>query len=108
MRVRMVWRLTWEGVQAQCSRAMLIGLGVLAVLIVVGGVATVVVLAQKQSAEDENTAPPSRPADFIAPVSSGGFRFRHADESTEEFKEHIKAANEEFESRSRRSPPTSG
>jgi cytoskeletal protein RodZ len=91
--------------KAQCSRAMMIGLGVLVVLIVVGGVATVIVLAQRQSAED--TPPPSRPADFIAPVSSGGFRFRQADESPEEFKEHIKAANEEFAARSGRTPPTS-
>lgn len=83
---------------------MMIALGLVAVLIVVGGVAVVIVLAQRQSAEE--APPPSRPADFIAPVSSGGFRFRQADESPEEFKDHVKAENDEFETRSRRSPPT--
>jgi hypothetical protein len=80
---------------------MMIALGLVAVLIVVGGVATAIILAQRQSAED--APPPSTGADFIAPVSSGGFRFRQADESPEEFKDHVRAENEEFEQRSKRS-----
>jgi cytoskeletal protein RodZ len=79
---------------------MLIALGVIAVLVIVGGVALTIVLATRQSAED--AAPPSSAADFVAPVSSGGFRFRQADESPEEFREHVKAENEAFEARSRR------
>ena len=85
---------------------MMIALGMVAVLVVVVGVAITIVLATRQSAEDE--APPSSAADFVAPASSGGFRFRHADETTDEFKEHVKAENEEFEARSRRNPTTSG
>jgi len=81
---------------------MLVALGVLAVIVVVVGVAVAIVLASRQSAED--AAPPSSAADFVAPASSGGFRFRHADESPDEFREHVKAENEEFESKSRRDP----
>jgi len=80
---------------------MMIGLGLVALLIVVAGVVTVIVMAQRQSAED--APPPSTGADFIAPVSSGGFRFRNADESPDEFKDHVRAENEEFEQRSKRS-----
>lgn len=80
---------------------MMIGLGLVALLIVVAGVVTAIVMAQRQSAED--APPPSTGADFIAPVSSGGFRFRDADESPEEFKDHVRTENEEFEARSKRS-----
>lgn len=79
---------------------MLVALGVIAVLVVVVGVAIVIVLASRQSAEDQ--APPSSTADYVVPVSSGGFRFRQADETPEEFKEHVKAENEEFETKSKR------
>lgn len=85
---------------------MMIVLGIAAVLIVVGGVVAAILLAQRQSAEDQ--APPSRPADFVAPVSSGGFRFRNADESPEQFEQHVRDENEEFQARSRRAPPASG
>jgi hypothetical protein len=65
-------------------------LGVAAFAAVIAGVATVFVLASRQAREDE--APPSRPDDFVAPVSSGGYRWRRTDESPEEF--HARIARE--------------
>ncbi len=76
---------------------MLLVLGVGAVLVVVVGVLVAVSLARKQSADD--AAPPSQPADFVAPVSSGGYRFRQPDESPDEFHARVARENADLESR---------
>ncbi len=79
---------------------MLVALGIAAMVVVVIGVAIVMALARKQVEGDE--APASERGDFVAPVSSGGYRFRSPDESPEEFKERVARENEEIAS-SRRS-----
>jgi len=79
---------------------MMVVLGVVTIVVVVAGVVAVIIMAQRQSKEDE--PPESKPADFIAPVSSGGFRFRQVDESPEQFHDRVQHENEEFESRSRK------
>jgi cytoskeletal protein RodZ len=79
---------------------MMVVLGVVTILVVIAGVIAVIVMAQRQSKEDE--PPASKPADFIAPVSSGGFRFRSVDESPEQFHDRVQHENEEFESASKR------
>ena len=50
---------------------MVLVLGIVALVVVVAGVAAVLVLAARQAREE--TAPASVPTDFVAPVSSGGF-----------------------------------
>jgi hypothetical protein len=68
-------------------------LGIVALVCVVGGVAAVLVLARRQVSEE---APPeSLPSDFVAPVSSGGYRWRKTDETPEEF--HARVARENAE-----------
>ena len=75
---------------------MLVALGIAAMLVVVIGVVVVMALAGKQVAAD--APPPSVGADFVAPVSSGGYRFRAPDESPEEFKARVDQENEEIAS----------
>lgn len=79
---------------------MMVALGVVTIAVVVFGVVVVLVMASRQSKED--APPPSQPADFIAPVSSGGYRFREVDESPDQFHERVKLENEEIESQSKR------
>jgi len=69
---------------------MVLLLGVVALVAVIAGVATVLALAARQAREE--TAPVSHPSDFVAPVSSGGYRWRRTDESLEEF--HARIARE--------------
>jgi hypothetical protein len=69
-----------------------LALGIVAVVGVVVGVVMVIALARRQASLD---APPaSQPTDFVAPVSSGGYRFRHTDESPEAFKERVARENQ--------------
>jgi hypothetical protein len=75
----------------------LIVLGIAAMLVVVIGVVVVMALARKQ-VEHDDVAPPSRGADFVAPVSSGGYRFRAPDESPEDFKARVDRENDEIAS----------
>jgi hypothetical protein len=70
---------------------MVLVLGIVALVVVVGGVAAALVLASRQARED--TAPASVPTDFVAPVSSGGFSWRRTDESLEQFQERIAREN---------------
>jgi hypothetical protein len=70
---------------------MVLMLGVVALVVVVAGVATVLMLAARQAREE--TAPASVPTDFVAPVSSGGFSWRRTDESLEQFRERIAREN---------------
>lgn len=80
---------------------MLVALGIAAALAVVIGVVIVAALARKQAA-DADAPPPSRGGDFVAPVSSGQYRFRAPDESPEDFKARIDRENEEIASPRRR------
>jgi hypothetical protein len=75
---------------------MLVALGIAAMLVVVIGVVVVMALASKQAGAD--APPPSRGADFVAPVSSGQYRFRAPDESPEDFKARVDRENEEIAS----------
>jgi hypothetical protein len=78
---------------------MLLVLGVLAAVVIVVAVGVTAALARRQSQDD--TPPPSRGGDFVAPISSGGYRFRAPDESPEEFKARVEAENEEIASSQR-------
>jgi hypothetical protein len=78
---------------------MLVALGIAAMLVVVAGVAIVMALARKQAQGD--APPPSVGADFVAPVSSGQYRFRAPDESPDEFKARVEKENGEIESSKR-------
>ena len=73
---------------------MLLVLGVLAVVVIVVGVGVTAALARRQSQDD--APPPSQGGDFVAPISSGGYRFRAPDESPEQFKQRVEAENEEI------------
>jgi hypothetical protein len=66
-------------------------LGVLTFVAVVIGVVTALTMASRQAREE--AAPASSPRDFVAPVSSGGYRRRGADESTEDFKARVAKEN---------------
>jgi hypothetical protein len=65
-------------------------LGVVALVALVVGVGLVLVYGARQAREEEG--PRSHPSDYVAPVSSGGYRFREPDESTEQF--HARVARE--------------
>ncbi len=70
---------------------MVLWLGVVALAVVVAGVAAVLLLAARQAREE--TAPASSPGDFVAPVSSGGYSWRRTDETVEEFQARIAREN---------------
>jgi hypothetical protein len=66
-------------------------LGVVALVVVVGGVAAVLVMAGRQAREE--SGPESEPGDFVAPVSSGGYRWRQTDETVEQFQARVAREN---------------
>ena len=70
---------------------MVLVLGVVALVVVVAGVAAVLVLAARQARQD--SAPASVPTDFVAPVSSGGYAWRRTDETLEQFRARIAREN---------------
>ena len=70
---------------------MMLGIGILALLVVIAGVAIVIAMAGRQANAD--TAPKSEPGDFVAPTSSGGYSFRNVDESADQFKDRIAREN---------------
>jgi hypothetical protein len=70
---------------------MVLVLGVVALVVVVGGVTAALALAARQAREE--AAPASSPGDFVAPVSSGGYSWRRTDESAEQFHERIAREN---------------
>jgi hypothetical protein len=70
---------------------MVLVLGMMALVVVVGGVAAVLILAARQARED--TAPTSVPTDFVSPVSSGGYSWRRTDESLDQFQARIAREN---------------
>jgi hypothetical protein len=75
----------------------LVGIGT--VVVVVLGVALLLRFARRNALEE--APPPSQRADFVAPVSSGQYRFRAPDESPEQFKARVDAENEEIASSKR-------
>jgi hypothetical protein len=66
-------------------------IGIVALVVVVGGLLAVLVLARRQASEDK--APESMPSDFVAPVSSGGYRWRRTDETIEQFHDRVAREN---------------
>jgi hypothetical protein len=81
----------------------LVGIATLIALVI--GVALMMRFARRNALVDADAPPPSQGADFLAPVSSGQYRFRTPDESPEQFKARVEAENEEIAS-SRRGPET--
>jgi len=75
---------------------MALALGMIAVGVVLVAVVVAIVFAGRQA--DQDAAPKSEPSDFVAPVSSGGYRFRRTDETPEQFKERIARENASPES----------
>jgi hypothetical protein len=71
---------------------MLLALGIIALVVVIVGVVAAISMAGRQAAANEERSPNSIPTDFVAPVSSGGHRWRNVDESVEEF--HARVAQE--------------
>jgi hypothetical protein len=74
--------------------------GIASLLVLVIGVVLVMRFARHNALVD--APPPSQGADFLAPVSSGHYRFREPDESPEQFKARVDAENEEIASSSKR------
>ena len=70
---------------------MVLALGIVALVVVVGGVAAALMLAARQDRED--SGPASVPTDFVAPVSSGGYSWRRTDDSLEQFQARIAREN---------------
>jgi hypothetical protein len=66
-------------------------LGVVALVALVVGVGVVLGLGARQARNEQG--PTSEPGDFVAPVSSGQYRWRTADESPEQF--HARVRDEE-------------
>ena len=71
-----------------------VGLVALAVLVL--GFVLVLRFARNQTDTNDEAPPPS--SDFVAPVSSGAFRFRKAEESPENFKDRLKHEDDEIAS----------
>jgi hypothetical protein len=69
---------------------MAIVLGIAALVALVVGVGIVLVLGTRQAREEQE--PESHPGDYVAPVSSGGYRFRQPDETPEQF--HARVARD--------------
>ena len=65
-------------------------LGIAALVALVVGVGIVLVLGTRQAREEQQ--PASHPGDYVAPVSSGGYRFRQPDETPEQF--HARVARD--------------
>jgi len=78
---------------------MLLALSILAAVVIV--IAVVVTAALLRQQEKDEAPPPSQGRDFVAPISSGGYRFRAPDESPEDFKARVEAENEEIASSQR-------
>jgi hypothetical protein len=65
-------------------------LGIAAMVALIVGVGIVLVAGARQAREEQG--PTSHPSDFVAPVSSGGYRFRQPDETPEQF--HARVARD--------------
>jgi ribosomal protein S11 len=76
---------------------MLVALGIAAAIVLCIGVVVAIRMARTQTDDDE--PPASRPGDFVAPVSSGGFRFRQPDETQEDFAARVARENAEKDAR---------
>ena len=74
-----------------------VALGIATVIVLAVGVMLLLRFARRNALEE--APPPSQASDFVAPVSSGQYRFRAPDESPEQFKARIDAENEEIASK---------
>jgi hypothetical protein len=79
---------------------MAVVLGIATVIVLALGVMLLMRFARRNALEE--APPPSVGSDFVAPVSSGQYRFRTPDESPEQFKARVDAENEEIASSSKR------
>lgn len=70
---------------------MLLGIGLIALVVLIIGVVVAVGMAGRQASEEQS--PKSEPSDFVAPVSSGGYAWRNVDESADQFKDRIAREN---------------
>jgi hypothetical protein len=77
---------------------LIVGVGLLSLAVLVVGLVVVLRMARGSNTEDE-APPPS--SDFVAPVSSGAFRFRKAEETPETFHDRLKHEDEEIASSKR-------
>jgi flagellar biosynthesis/type III secretory pathway M-ring protein FliF/YscJ len=76
----------------------LLALGGVTLLVLVIGVVAVLRLAKTQRAQSDEDETPPPSSDFVAPVSSGAFRFRKAEESAAGFHDRINKESEEITS----------
>ena len=67
-------------------------LGLVALVVLVVGVGLVLVRGAREARDEQG--PASRPTDFVAPVSSGRYRWRAADETEEQFREKVRKDGE--------------
>jgi hypothetical protein len=81
--------------EAICVGISVLILGIVALGAVIAGVLLVVAMARRTWEREE--PPPSAPTDFVAPVSSGGYRWRQPDEKPDEFKQRVARENAESE-----------
>jgi hypothetical protein len=84
---------------SETSAMTVLALGIAVLIAVVVGVLVVVGMAKRQALVD--APPPSEPTDFVAPVSSGGYRWRKTDETAQEFKTRVATENDRISK-----PPT--
>jgi hypothetical protein len=75
---------------------MALAMGMVALGVVLVAVVVAIVFAGRQA--DQEAAPKSEPGDFVAPVSSGGYRFRRTDETPEQFHDRVARENASPES----------
>ncbi|CAN5285373.1 hypothetical protein BH09MYX1_BH09MYX1_58650 [soil metagenome] len=71
---------------------MLVAFGIAAVIVCIVAIVLALRMARAQES-DEDAPPPSRPGEYVAPVSSGGYRFRSPDESEEAFAARVAREN---------------
>ncbi len=86
---------------------MLLALGVIALVVVIVGVVAAISMAGRQAADSDERSPNSIPSDFVAPVSSGGHRWRNVDESIEEFRARVAHENASIAAAGAQSAPSS-
>lgn len=66
---------------------MALALGIVVLVVLVVGVSLVLLRGAREAREEQG--PPGRPTDFVAPVSSGRYRWRLADETPEQFRARV-------------------
>ncbi|GEM_PF-4064408 len=80
---------------------MVVGISLLLLAVLVVGLVVVLRMGRAGASMEDETPPPS--SDFVAPVSSGAFRFRTAEETPETFHDRLKQEDADIAS-SKRNP----